>query len=136
MNSRPTVPPLPSIEANTMPSCRTRASFAGPPCTCHPACDSPRFPPTSPTDPVAPRVIAAKPWNVLPVGRLSSSSWEITCCVRTFCTSTTGLAPVTTTVSSIAPSRISALAGAVKPVVSAMPSRRTVLKPGSENVTV
>ena len=44
--------------------------------------------------------------------------------------STSGLAPVTVTVSSSAPTRMSAFTVAVNPPVSSMPSRLTVLKPG------
>ena len=54
----------------------------------------------------------------------------------TFWMSTIGLAPVTVTVSSTAPTRSSALTVAVKPTVSSMPSRRTVENPGSVKVTV
>lgn len=50
-------------------------------------------------------------------------------------TSTSGLCPETRTVSSICPTRNSALTVAVKPAVSSIPSRLTVLNPGSANVT-
>ena len=61
-------------------------------------------------------------------------SWLITVSRRTLWTSTTGVSPVTVIVSSIAPTRISA--GIVRTAVpaSSMPSRLTMLKPGSENV--
>jgi hypothetical protein len=49
--------------------------------------------------------------------------------------STTGLAPVTVIVSSSDPTRSSPFTVAVKPVVSSMPSRLTVEKPGRENET-
>ena len=52
------------------------------------------------------------------------------------CTSTTGDAPDTVTVSSMPPTRICALIGAVKSDSSTMPSRTKVLKPGSVNVTL
>ena len=55
---------------------------------------------------------------------------------RALCTSTIGDAPVTVTVSCTAPTRISASTVAVNEPVSSMPSRRDVLKPASENVTV
>src|SRR4029434_2376300 len=51
------------------------------------------------------------------------------------CTSTTGLSPDTVIVSSTEPSFISASTVAENEPVSSMPSRLTVLKPGSENVT-
>ena len=70
-----------------------------------------------------------------PVGNASSISVFITCCVRVFWTSTTGLAPVTTTVSSTAPTFNSAFTAAVKPADTSIASRRTVAKPGSVNVT-
>ena len=54
----------------------------------------------------------------------------------TFCTSMTGLAPETVTVSSTAPTVIVASTFAEKPVAISMPSRTNVLKPGSVNVTV
>jgi len=56
-------------------------------------------------------------------------------CTRTLCTSTIGDSPVTVTVSSSAPSRSSALTVATNVPLSSMPSRLTVAKPGSENVT-
>jgi hypothetical protein len=52
-----------------------------------------------------------------------------------FWTSTTGDSPDTVTVSSIAPTRISALTGTVVSAGTMMPSRLNVLKPGSVNVT-
>ena len=70
------------------------------------------------------------------IGMTFSTSRVSTFCCRTFCVSTTGLAPVTVTVSSSAPTRRSALTVAVKPVLSSIPSRLTVLNPGSVKVTV
>ena len=69
-------------------------------------------------------------------GIASSTVDEITACDAVFCTSTTGLCPETVIVSSSEPSRISALIAAVKFTGSSTPSRRTVLKPVSVNVTV
>ena len=54
----------------------------------------------------------------------------------TFWTSTRGLAPVTVIVSVTAPTRSSALMVAVKFPVISTPSRRTLLKPVSEKVTL
>ena len=51
-------------------------------------------------------------------------------------TSTTGVAPVTVTVSSIAPTFMSAFTGRLAAADSSRPSRTIVEKPGSENVTV
>ena len=56
--------------------------------------------------------------------------------MRTFWTSTTGLAPETTTVSAIEPTRNSAFAVAVNPVVNSRPSRLTVPNPAKVKVTV
>ena len=53
-----------------------------------------------------------------------------------FCVSTIGDSAETVIVSSIAPTFRSALIVAVKSDVSSMPSRLTMLKPGSVNVTV
>ena len=71
-----------------------------------------------------------------PLGR--SSSWlvlRVDCC-RMLCVSTTGAAPVTVMVSSIAPTVIVTFTDAVNPVGSWMPSRFTVENPGSVKVTV
>ena len=73
------------------------------------------------------------PW--VPLGSVASSSSDRTVWRRVFCASTSGLAPVTVTVSSSAPTRISVLTVAVKPLVNSMPSRLTLLNPVSVNVT-
>ena len=70
------------------------------------------------------------------IGRVESTSSVTSVCRRTFCTSTTGAAPVTVIVSSIPPTAMAESTFAVNPVVSSIPSRMIVLKPGSENVTV
>ena len=75
-------------------------------------------------------------WKFLPVGTASMMSRVITFCCVTRCVSTTGDSPVTVTVSSRAPTFMSALTGAVNPVVSSMPSRLMMLKPANVNVTV
>ncbi len=71
-----------------------------------------------------------------PVGSLSISSRSITRCWVALCTSTIGDSPVTVMVSSTAPTRRSVSTVAVKVPVNWMPSRLTVLNPGSVNVTV
>ena len=58
-----------------------------------------------------------------------------TVCVKVFWTSTIGDSPVTVTVSSIAPTRMSAFTGAVKFASSTTPSRFTVLNPWRVKVT-
>jgi hypothetical protein len=70
------------------------------------------------------------------VGIVAIVSWLITCRLMTFCTSTTGDAALTTTVSSIVPTFRSGLTVAVNCAGSSMPSRFTDEKPGSVNVTV
>ena len=70
------------------------------------------------------------------LGSTLSRSLDITLCLRTFCVSTSGAAPVTVTVSSRAPTFMSALTVAVKPDGSSMPSRLNVLKLASVKVTV
>jgi hypothetical protein len=98
---------------------------------------SPLLPPTSCEVAAAtrPGVSATKAGSVLLVGRVSSASFEITLRDSTRRTSTTGLSLRTVIVSSSAPTRISPLTVAVKFGPSSIPSRRTVLKPGSENAT-
>ena len=71
----------------------------------------------------------------LETGAASSTSRVSTLWVRTFCTSTTGVAPVTVIVSSTVPTRSSASTFAVNPTFSTMSSRTTVAKPGKVNVT-
>ena len=59
----------------------------------------------------------------------------MTRCCTTFCTSTVGAWPDTVIVSSTAPTRRSAFTVAANEADSSMPSRLTVLKPVSVNVT-
>jgi hypothetical protein len=73
---------------------------------------------------------------VLPDGTVSSTSRSITRCLVALCTSTSGATPVTVTVSSRAPTRISASIVAMNEPVNSMPSRLNTLKPGSVNVTL
>jgi len=68
-------------------------------------------------------------------GSVSRSSVDITVCFRTFCVSTSGVAPLTVIVSSRAPTWRSPFTFAVKPAASSMPSRLKVLNPVSVNVT-
>ncbi len=86
---------------------------------------------------MTPTSVAPTDWMLRPpVGTASSSACGSTCCVTACCTSTTGDAPDTVTVSSSAPTRSSALTGAVKFAGSSTPSRFTVENPGSVKVTV
>ena len=68
-------------------------------------------------------------------GIAARTSLLMICCCRVLCTSTIGDSPVTVTVSSSAPTLRSAFTVATKFPDSSMPSRLTVVKPGSENVT-
>src|SRR5688500_5776859 len=70
------------------------------------------------------------------LGSASRTSRSSTRCCRVLCTSTTGDSPVTVMVSSIPPTRRSALMRAVKLPDSSTPSRCTTAKPGNVNVTV
>ena len=81
-------------------------------------------------------VSAAKLTKLRSVGSWSIASRVAVDFCTTFCTSTIGLSPETVMVSVTPPTRISAPTLAVNDVVSSMPSRLTVLKPLSENVTV
>ena len=58
------------------------------------------------------------------------------CWLRALVTSTTGASPLTVIVSGTPPTLRSALTVAMKLPVSSMPSRLTVVNPGSVNVTV
>ena len=73
---------------------------------------------------------------VRPDGTVSSTSRSITRCLVALCTSTSGASPVTVTVSSRAPTRISASIAAINEPVNSTPSRRNTLKPGRVKVTV
>ena len=85
---------------------------------------------------VMPGVSAARPKYVFDVGSVSICSRDRFCWLTTFCTSITGLAPETVTVSSIEPTVIVPSTFAVKSETSSIPSRTNVLNPGSVNVTV
>ena len=67
---------------------------------------------------------------------MSICSRDRFCWLTTFCTSITGLAPDTVTVSSIEPTDIVPSTFAVKSETSSIPSRTNVLNPGNVNVTV
>ena len=62
-------------------------------------------------------------------------SLSIVVCRRTLCVSTTGDSPVTVIVSATTPIFISAFTVAVNEPVNSIPSRLTMLKPVSVNVT-
>src|SRR5712692_2199696 len=96
----------------------------------------PAVPPTSGALRVTPVSVAPMAQMLRPVGTASSRSRDRTCCCVALFTSTIGDAPVTVTVSSSAPTLISALTVAVKFAGSSIPSRLITLKPASVNVTV
>ncbi len=74
--------------------------------------------------------------DFMPVGKSERRVFEITLCCRALCVSTIGLAPVTVTVSSNAPTFRSAFTVAVNPAVNTIPSRLNALNPANVNVTV
>ncbi len=69
------------------------------------------------------------------VGIALSTSFDNTVWRDAFCTSTTGVSPVTVMVSATAPTRMSTLTFVVTKLVSSTPSRFDVLKPDSVNET-
>jgi hypothetical protein len=75
-------------------------------------------------------------WMLRPVGNASITSRVMTVREVMLCVSTIGDSPVTVIVSFSAPTFISASTVAAKFDVSSMPSRTTVEKPASVNVTV
>ena len=84
---------------------------------------------------MTPTVTFARPPISLVSGSAKSISFETTLVCEAFCTSTTGLWPLTVRVSSSAPTRMSASTLAVNPDTSSMSSRLMVLKPTNVNVT-
>ena len=80
----------------------------------------------SPMERMKPPIVSGSVWIVSP--------W-MTTSRRAFCTSTTGVAPLTVIVSATPPTRISAEIVSVDEPVSCRPSRFTVVKPGSVKVT-
>jgi hypothetical protein len=70
------------------------------------------------------------------LGIAAMTSLFSVCCVFALCTSTMGDSPLTVMVSSRAPTCMSPLTVATKVPLSSIPSRRAVLNPASENVTV
>ena len=82
-----------------------------------------------------PGISAWMPLTFREVGIAARTSLLDVCCVLALCTSTIGVSPVTVIVSSSAPTFRSPFTVATKFPDSSMPSRLTVLKPGSVNVT-
>ena len=72
---------------------------------------------------------------LLLVGNVSRTSFVTAVWRRTFCTSTSGLSPVTVIVSSSAPTCSSTLTFAVTPALMLIPSRRMTLNPGNVKLT-
>src|SRR5713101_4970670 len=96
--------------------------------------DPPESPPESPVV-LIPGISAWMPPAVRDVGIAARTSLLTVCCTFALCTSTIGVSPVTVIVSSNAPTFSSPLTVATNVPDNSMPSRLTVLKPGSENVT-
>ena len=82
-----------------------------------------------------PGMIAWMPTTFREEGIAARTSLSMICCDRVLCTSTIGDSPVTVIVSSSAPILMSAFTVATKFPDSSMPSRLTVVKPGSDTVT-
>src|SRR5262249_52258573 len=111
-------------------SCETALPLL-PPTSCVPTPLSVRPPETLTPGSSTPRFCTSRP-----VGTASMTAWSSTCCRVVLCTSTIGVSPVTVSVSSTAPTLRSTLTVAVNAPLNSTPSRLTVLKPGSANVTV
>ncbi len=117
------------------PSDRVRESDGRPPCKLEaPPPVPPVMPPESPLVTI-PGMIAMMPVAFLEVGIAEITSLLIVVCTFALWTSTIGVSPVTVIVSASAPTFSSALIVATNVPVNSMPSRFTVLKPVSENVT-
>ena len=97
-----------------MPSTWNVVSRPSEPCTVRSRFCMPEVPPTSGSASRAPGSSAPSVGMLRPVGTASSTCRLSTTCCTAFCTSTTGEAPETVTVSSSAPTRRSALMVAVK----------------------
>ena len=94
-------------------------------------------PPTSTLLRLTPGIRNAATCGVRPVGIATSSSWSITRCLAgALDVHDRRLAGHGDRSPRPSPTRISALTVAANDPVSSMPSRRTVLKPGSVKVTV
>src|SRR5688572_23808055 len=93
---------------------------ASPPPTATPACDT-----------FSPGIKDWSPAAFRELGMASMTSSLSVCCTLTLWTSTTGVSPVTVTVSCSSPTVRSAFTVATNVPVSSMPSRFTVLKPGN-----
>src|SRR2546428_13771374 len=129
--------PLGNIASATIPSIKFLDSLPPAPSPDRPPpCHIELDPPTSNPPVVTEGIVLAMYMNWRAVGRLSSSSFETTSRRVLDCTSTTGLTPVTVTVSATDPTRISTLIGPVKSASSTTPSRTPVLNPTSVKVTV
>jgi hypothetical protein len=99
-----------------------------------PPCIVPVTPPESPAS-VTPGIIAWMALTLREDGIARRASLSSICCCRVLCTSTIGDSPVTVTVSWSSPTLRSAFTVATKLPDSSMPSRLTVVKPGSVNVS-
>ena len=82
-----------------------------------------------------PVALSLPPVRDFEAGIVEIKSFEMVVWRRTLCVSTMGVSPVTVIVSCSVPTFRSALIVAVNEPVSSMPSRLTLLKPVSENVT-
>ena len=113
-----------------IPSFMVCESFQVEPCTAGQYCPS--------SIPVlrTPGMRRARAWKVRAAGSTSIIARVATNWRRTCCTSTSGDSPVTVTVSSSAPTAMSAFTWMVESPMMTTPSRTKVLNPGSVKVTV
>jgi hypothetical protein len=86
--------------------------------------------------PVTPGTSSIIPFQLFAAGVLATNSPLMICWRAAFCTSTTGVSPVTVMVSASAPTFSSALICTVPEPASSTPSRLTTLKPVRLNVTL
>ena len=129
--------PVSMVESDT-PLRSISRSVVRLPCTDRPPPPTtglPLLPPTSTTVLLTPGIMAAIIEGTRLIGALLITSAVSTRSRLALWTSTTGDAPVTVTVSSSVPTRMSALMLATNVPLSSMPSRRTVLNPGRAKVT-
>ena len=131
-----TPPPL-NADPTLIPSSCRRPSLLRPPAP--PNTTMPGTTCTSDAAPVATTVLGIsvmRPAYARADGIAVMRSVPMVVCLRTFCVSTMGVSPVTVIVSASAPTFRSALMTALNAPASSTPSRLTVLKPVSVNVTV
>ena len=119
-----------------MPSTSCSASSPPRPWARRPTCSVMREPPTSGVPCRTPGDSTPIDMTLRETGSVSMTSRVMTCVRDACCTSTCGVSPETVMVSSSAPTFRSALIVMTTSDGTSMPSRTTVLKPVSENVSL